>query len=62
MLIQDRRAVGVQFDYQGSTFEVRANHEVIMSAGTINSAQLLMLSGIGPRKELERHKVDKVRW
>lgn len=59
VLIQNRRAVGVQFDYQDNTFEVRAKHEVILSAGTINSAQLLMLSGIGPRKELERHKVIK---
>ena len=49
--------MGVQFDYQGTTFEVKAKHEVIVSAGTINTAQLLMLSGIGPRKELERHKV-----
>lgn len=57
MLIQKRRAVGVQFDFQGATFEVKARQEVIMSAGTINTAQLLMLSGIGPRKELERHKV-----
>ncbi|XP_031765765.2 ecdysone oxidase-like [Galleria mellonella] len=32
---------------------IRANKEIIVSAGTINSPQLLMLSGIGPRKHLE---------
>lgn len=57
ILIKKRRAVGVQFDYEGKTYVVNAKREVILSAGTINTAQLLMLSGIGPRSELERFKV-----
>ena len=48
----------MQFDFQGSTYEVRASREVIMSAGTINTAQLLLLSGIGPKKELKRFNVS----
>ena len=57
ILIKKRRAVGVQFDYDGKTYVVNAKREVILSAGTVNTAQLLMLSGIGPRNELARFKV-----
>lgn len=45
------------YDYDGETIKVHARKEVILSAGTINSAQLLMLSGIGPKKDLEQLKV-----
>lgn len=57
MIIKNNRAVGVQFDYQNYTYEVDARREVILSAGTIKTPQLLKLSGIGPRKELEKFQV-----
>lgn len=50
---EDKRAVGVQFDRLGVTDVVFANREVIISAGSINTPQLLMLSGIGPKSHLE---------
>jgi choline dehydrogenase-like flavoprotein len=34
--------------------------EVILSAGTIGSAQILLLSGIGPRDELEKHQIPSI--
>lgn len=57
VLIENKRAVGVEFDFNGTTHQVRTRREVIMSAGTTNTAQLLMLSGIGPMSELQKHKV-----
>ncbi|XP_035217028.1 glucose dehydrogenase [FAD, quinone]-like [Stegodyphus dumicola] len=58
--IVNRRAVSVQFDFKGSTRQVKARKEIILSAGAINSAQLLMLSGIGPMTELDRLKIPLV--
>ncbi|KFM82936.1 Choline dehydrogenase, partial [Stegodyphus mimosarum] len=37
VIIKNRRAIGVQFDFQGNTYEVKAKREVIMSAGTTNT-------------------------
>lgn len=54
VVITDRRAVGVEFVKDGRTQFVRASCEVIMSAGTVNTPQLLMLSGIGPQKHLSQ--------
>ncbi|XP_053202771.1 glucose dehydrogenase [FAD, quinone]-like [Panonychus citri] len=48
-----KRAVGVRFSHFGIMHKVTAKREVIVSAGAINSPQLLMLSGIGPRYHLE---------
>ncbi|XP_060815321.1 glucose dehydrogenase [FAD, quinone] [Bombus pascuorum] len=48
-----KRAYGVEFIKEGRKEVVYARKEVILSAGAINSPQLLMLSGIGPRQHLE---------
>jgi choline dehydrogenase len=52
VLFQGRRAAGVRYERGGATHEVRARREVILSAGPINSPQLLKLSGVGPAAEL----------
>ncbi|XP_066991767.2 glucose dehydrogenase [FAD, quinone] [Anabrus simplex] len=49
-----KTAIGVEFVRNGRTEFVRVGKEVIVSGGAINSPQLLMLSGIGPKEELER--------
>lgn len=43
------RATGVEYRHQGSTKRARVRGEVIISAGSIASPKILMLSGIGPR-------------
>ncbi|GJQ78182.1 hypothetical protein Trydic_g2512 [Trypoxylus dichotomus] len=48
-----KSAYGVSFIKNQKTFTARASKEVIISAGALNSPQLLMLSGIGPRTHLE---------
>lgn len=48
------KATGVEFVRDGRRQMVRARKEVILSAGAINSAQILMLSGVGPKEHL-RH-------
>lgn len=59
ILVKDGRAVGVDLTTGKSLSEpVMARREVILSAGSFNSPQLLMLSGIGPDDELRRHKID----
>jgi 4-pyridoxate dehydrogenase len=57
LLIEGDRAVGVDYIRNGKACTARAQREVIVSAGTINSPQLLMLSGIGAPEELARHGI-----
>jgi choline dehydrogenase len=52
VLFEGRRAVGVRYLRGGTVHEVRVRREVILSAGSINSPQLLKLSGVGPGEEL----------
>jgi choline dehydrogenase len=47
LLIEGKRCVGVRYRSNGQIHEARAGREVIVSAGSINSPQLLELSGIG---------------
>jgi choline dehydrogenase len=55
-----KRAAGVEFDQRGVTQYVRARREVILSGGTINSPQLLELSGIGQGERLRGLGIDVV--
>lgn len=54
-------AYGVEFARFKKRGHVFADKEVILSAGGFNSAQLLMLSGIGPKAELERVGISLVK-
>ena len=54
IITRNGRAVGVTYSRYGAEASVRCNLEVIVTAGTVNSAKLLLLSGVGPREELDR--------
>lgn len=60
IVMEGRKAVGIRYRRSGTSHEVRANREVILAGGPINSPQLLMLSGIGPAAELRRHGIEIV--
>lgn len=59
LLFEGERAVGVEYKKWrfGRRRRVYAAREVILAGGAINSPQLLLLSGVGPRAELERHGI-----
>ncbi|MDX8456147.1 GMC family oxidoreductase N-terminal domain-containing protein [Mesorhizobium sp. VK9D] len=52
ILFEGKRAVGVEYEQNGERKTVRAGREVILSGGSVNSPQLLQLSGIGPAELL----------
>ncbi len=58
VLLEGGRAVGVVYQQGGQQLSARAEHEVLLCGGTINSPQLLMLSGIGPAQHLGAHDIE----
>ena len=62
IVVENDRAVGVEFHEidSGKTRTIRARREVIVSSGTIGSAKLLLLSGIGPADEISSHGIKVV--
>ncbi len=58
VLIENRRAVGVEYIRNGKVESVRCDREVLLSSGTIGTTQLLLLSGIGPSDELKKLGID----
>jgi choline dehydrogenase len=57
VLLENGRAVGVEYHQDGQMRQVRARREVVLAAGAFGSPQLLMLSGLGPAPELQRHGI-----
>jgi choline dehydrogenase len=60
VVMEGRRAVGVEYRQDGSTMRVEARREVILAASAFNSPKLLMLSGIGPADHLQEHGIEVV--
>ena len=55
------RCTGLSLSRAGQPVQVTANREVILSAGAINSPQILQLSGIGPADLLRSHGIEVIR-
>ena len=60
LLIEGKRCTGVRYAVKGEMREATAAREVLVSAGTINSPQLLELSGIGQAERLQRLGIEVV--
>jgi choline dehydrogenase len=60
VLVERGRAVGVEYEKDGQRIELRCRGEVLLCGGSINTPQLLMLSGIGPGGHLREHGIPVV--
>lgn len=60
LIDKNKRAYGVEFLKNGQRHRILARKEVILSAGALNSPQLLMLSGIGPANHLAEHRIPVI--
>lgn len=60
VLMQGRKATGVEYERNGAIQSAFATREVILAAGAIGSPQILMLSGIGPGRHLQEHGIPVV--
>lgn len=60
IIIKEKKAIGVEYILRGRKINAYANKEVIISAGTFQSPQILMLSGIGFKNEIEKFGIKCV--
>jgi choline dehydrogenase len=60
VVFEQKRAVGVRWRKDGETRVVRCRGEVILAAGAIGSAQIMLLSGVGPADHLREHGIAVV--
>ncbi|KAL1422461.1 hypothetical protein MTO96_022099 [Rhipicephalus appendiculatus] len=60
VVFKHKRAVGVRFVNKGKMITVKAKKEVILCAGVIGSTQILLLSGVGPKADLEKLRIPVV--
>jgi len=60
VLLEGKKAVGVQYEKSGKVSQATAAREVVLSAGSIGSPMLLQLSGIGPKDVLDNAGVELV--
>ena len=60
ILFQGNSAAGVQVETAGKVYQLSAKKEVIVSAGTFQSPQLLMVSGVGPATTLQKYNIPVI--
>jgi len=60
IIFEDKKAIGVEYTQNNKLFTVYAEREIILCAGAFNSPQMLMLSGVGAKEELDKHGIKLV--
>ena len=60
VIFEGKRAVGLEVEHKGQKRTIRANKEIILSAGAFMTPQILMLSGVGRAADLKQHGIDVV--
>ena len=60
VLFEGKRAIGLEYSQRGMVHKIRARREVLLAGGSINSPQLLQLSGVGPAELLRAHGIEVV--
>jgi 4-pyridoxate dehydrogenase len=60
VLMQGARATGVEYERRGAVMRAEADREIILTGGTFNTPQILMLSGIGPAAHLREMGIETV--
>ena len=60
VILDKKRATGVEIEYDGKTQRINAGSEVILSLGAMHTPKVLMLSGIGDQAELQRLRIPVV--
>lgn len=60
IVFEGRRACGIEYSKNGKKYTAKAGKELILSAGAINTPQLLLLSGVGPAEDLSELDIPVV--
>ena len=60
IIFDGKKAIGVEVKIKNKIKKIYANKEIILSGGSINSPQLLMVSGVGPGEHLKEKNIDVV--
>jgi choline dehydrogenase-like flavoprotein len=60
ILFDGKRAVGVEYRHGNELKQIQASKEILLCAGALQSPQILMLSGVGPAAELQKHGIAVV--
>lgn len=60
ILFEGKRAIGVRYQQNGKTHDLYTRKEILLSAGALQTPQILMISGVGPAAQLKQHGIDVV--
>ena len=60
IIFDEKKAIGVEYMHQGKKKKIKANREVILSAGSLMSPTILQRSGIGAQKDIKPHGIQLI--